>query len=146
MISKFAVQWGHFLFRGGLFSKIKLINKFTVNIFQYCAIRKQRLLCYTAALIFNINCSRLISVRCDFEPLGGLYYVTGGFNMKNIAWKFNLVLLAVLFNSVLNDWALELRGIDSLGNRLIYDTDLNITWYDFICRQIFWPEASEFRR
>ena len=26
---------------------------------------------------------------------------------------------------------LFLRGTDSLGNRLIYDTDLNITWYDY---------------
>jgi hypothetical protein len=27
--------------------------------------------------------------------------------------------------------ALQYRGTDMLGNRLIYDTDLNITWYDF---------------
>ena len=27
--------------------------------------------------------------------------------------------------------ALIVRGTDSLGNRLIYDADLNITWYDF---------------
>jgi hypothetical protein len=27
--------------------------------------------------------------------------------------------------------ALELRGTDSLGNRLIYDTDFDITWYDY---------------
>lgn len=26
---------------------------------------------------------------------------------------------------------LELRGTDTLGNRLIYDPDLDITWYDF---------------
>jgi len=24
------------------------------------------------------------------------------------------------------------RGVDSLGNKLIYDSDLNITWYDFM--------------
>lgn len=29
------------------------------------------------------------------------------------------------------DAALISRGTDSLGNRLIYDNDLNITWYDF---------------
>ena len=27
--------------------------------------------------------------------------------------------------------ALILRGTDGLGNRLIYDTDRDITWYDF---------------
>ncbi len=26
---------------------------------------------------------------------------------------------------------LELRGADNLGYNLVYDTDLDITWYDF---------------
>lgn len=30
------------------------------------------------------------------------------------------------------------RGADSLGNRLIYDTDLNITWYDYTNSRDTW--------
>jgi len=56
------------------------------------------------------------------------------------------MLFVVLFISALNAHAaLELRGTDSLGNRLIYDTDLNITWYDYtFYRQILWPEGVNF--
>jgi hypothetical protein len=38
------------------------------------------------------------------------------------------------------------RGADTLGNHLIYDTDLNITWYDYTSsyatwyNQMFWAE------
>lgn len=43
-----------------------------------------------------------------------------------------VMLFAVLFISTLSAHAaLELRGTDSLGHRLIYDTDFNITWYDY---------------
>ena len=43
-----------------------------------------------------------------------------------------VVLFAVFFISTLSANAtLELRGTDSQGNRLIYDSDLNITWYDY---------------
>jgi len=52
--------------------------------------------------------------------------------MKNLR-KISIIvgLFSVFFISVLSAHAtLELRGTDSLGNRLIYDSDLNITWYD----------------
>jgi len=38
-----------------------------------------------------------------------------------ISWSFSVDAYATLIN----------RGTDSLGNRLIYDTSLNVTWYDF---------------
>jgi hypothetical protein len=42
-----------------------------------------------------------------------------------------VIVVMVLVCSMQAQAALELRGTDSLGNRLIYDTDLNITWYDY---------------
>jgi hypothetical protein len=44
---------------------------------------------------------------------------------------FLILLAVVLVFSVQAQAALELRGEDSLGNRLIYDTDFDITWYDY---------------
>lgn len=41
------------------------------------------------------------------------------------------MLLMVLGFSMQAQAALELRGVDSLGNRLIYDIDFDITWYDY---------------
>ena len=35
---------------------------------------------------------------------------------------------------------LILRGTDSLGNRLIYDNDLNITWYDYTKSNTVWQD------
>jgi hypothetical protein len=37
--------------------------------------------------------------------------------------------------------ALELRGTDSLGNRLIYDSDLDITWSVFIKKPVLLPDT-----
>ena len=48
---------------------------------------------------------------------------------KSLAVLFGLVLLMGL--SLQAHAALLNRGTDSLGNRLIYDSDLNITWYDY---------------
>ena len=45
--------------------------------------------------------------------------------------KFILVIAFLFFSSTAHA-ALINRGIDTLGNRLIYDTDLDITWYDAI--------------
>ncbi len=43
-----------------------------------------------------------------------------------------VLLVAVFFISTLSaDAGLQNRGTDSQGNRLIYDSDLNITWYDY---------------
>ncbi len=49
--------------------------------------------------------------------------------MKNIL-TFLFVLVIILGLSLQAHAILENRGTDILGNRLIYDTDLNITWYD----------------
>ncbi len=51
---------------------------------------------------------------------------------KKKSISFIVVLLTVLFITTLSAQAeLFNRGTDSLGNRLIYDSDLNITWYDY---------------
>ncbi|RJQ21479.1 MAG: DUF1566 domain-containing protein [Nitrospiraceae bacterium] len=39
--------------------------------------------------------------------------------------------------------ALENRGTDSLGNRLIYDSDLDITWYDYTNSNNTWQEQVD---
>ena len=44
---------------------------------------------------------------------------------------FLFVLVMVLSFSIQAQAELFNRGNDSLGNRLIYDSDLNITWYDY---------------
>ena len=42
-----------------------------------------------------------------------------------------LIMVGIIFGlSVQADATLFLRGTDTLGNQLIYDSDLNITWYD----------------
>jgi hypothetical protein len=38
---------------------------------------------------------------------------------------------------------LENRGTDSLGNRLIYDPNLNITWYDYTHETGVWQDQGE---
>jgi len=52
-------------------------------------------------------------------------------------------LLAVLFLVSSAHATLELRGTDSLGNRLIYDTDLNITWYDYTKSWDTWQNQND---
>ena len=42
-----------------------------------------------------------------------------------------VIMAMVLVFSMQAQAALQNLGTDSLGNRLIYDTDLNITWYDY---------------
>lgn len=42
-----------------------------------------------------------------------------------------VLLVMVLVFSVQSDAALQNLGTDSLGNRLIYDTDIDVTWYDY---------------
>jgi hypothetical protein len=48
------------------------------------------------------------------------------------------VLVLVLGLSGAAQAALINRGADSLGNRLIYDDDLNITWYDYTNSATYW--------
>lgn len=50
--------------------------------------------------------------------------------MKRIL-TFLMALVMVLGLTVTANATLILRGTDSLGNRLIYDDDLDITWYDY---------------
>ncbi|MBE9573359.1 MAG: hypothetical protein IMF11_22245 [Proteobacteria bacterium] len=47
------------------------------------------------------------------------------------------------------DAALLMRGTDILGNKLIYDTDMDITWYDYTKsadtwdNQVAWADSLE---
>ena len=50
--------------------------------------------------------------------------------MKRVLILLVMVVMVSLC-SISAEAALELRGTDINGNRLIYDSDLNITWYDF---------------
>ena len=50
--------------------------------------------------------------------------------MKRI-FILTVIMAMVLVFSMQAHAALSNRGTDSLGNRLIYDSDLNITWYDY---------------
>lgn len=58
-----------------------------------------------------------------------------------------MVLAMVVGLSVPAHATLILRGTDTLGNRLIYDDDLNITWYDYTksydewLNQVNWADA-----
>jgi hypothetical protein len=47
------------------------------------------------------------------------------------AFILGVIMVMVLVCSMQAHAALQNLGTDSLGNRLIYDTDLNITWYDY---------------
>ena len=48
--------------------------------------------------------------------------------------------IITLFASMQAHAALENLGADSLGNNLIYDSDLDITWYDFSNSADLWQE------
>ncbi|MBT3878429.1 MAG: hypothetical protein HOI47_25250 [Candidatus Scalindua sp.] len=54
--------------------------------------------------------------------------------MKNLI----LAILILLFSSSVASATMINRGIDTLGNRLIYDQDLDITWYDFSNTSVTW--------
>ena len=50
-----------------------------------------------------------------------------------------LIILAILLSFAVSVTAELLnRGTDSPGNRLIYDSDLNITWYDYTNSAAYW--------
>ena len=54
----------------------------------------------------------------------------------------SVALLAMVFGGyTLADAALYDRGADNLGNHLIYDSDLNITWYDYNSGTMTWTQA-----
>ncbi len=57
--------------------------------------------------------------------------------MKRILILF-VIMAMLLAYSVQADAALYNRGTDILGNSLIYDSDLNITWYDFTNSSASW--------
>lgn len=67
--------------------------------------------------------------------------------MKKI-YVFLMTMVILLGLSVTSYATLVLRGTDTLGNHLIYDSDLNITWYDFTRydtwqNQVNWADALE---
>ena len=52
-----------------------------------------------------------------------------------------LIVVVLLFGHTLQaDAGLSMRGSDNLGNRLIYDSDLDITWYDFTSKAASWQD------
>ncbi|MDO8335189.1 MAG: hypothetical protein Q7T74_00175, partial [Candidatus Saccharibacteria bacterium] len=53
--------------------------------------------------------------------------------------RFIVLLLVIFFILTISAHATQYnRGSDSLGHRLIYDSDLNITWYDYTQSQANW--------
>ncbi|RJQ54519.1 MAG: DUF1566 domain-containing protein [Nitrospiraceae bacterium] len=59
---------------------------------------------------------------------------------KGMRISLVVCLLAVLFLATTSNAELFNRGTDSLGYRLIYDSDLDITWYDFSNSQNIWVD------
>ena len=59
--------------------------------------------------------------------------------MKTLFIAISTVVIA-LFASVQSHAALQNVGTDSLGNNLIYDSDLDITWYDFTSKAATWQD------
>jgi hypothetical protein len=55
--------------------------------------------------------------------------IKGGNNMKRFICV--VIVATVLLLSIGAHAALQNLGTDTLGNRLIYDTDFDITWYDY---------------
>ena len=51
--------------------------------------------------------------------------------MKRILFCMLAMLIMYGLVTTANAYTLELRGTDTAGNRLIYDPDLDITWYDY---------------
>lgn len=58
--------------------------------------------------------------------------------MKKRKIRIVICLLAVLFLASSTHAELFNRGTDSLGNQLIYDSDLDITWYDYTTSSNTW--------
>lgn len=56
----------------------------------------------------------------------------------------NIVLFVMVFVfSMQSHAALQTLGVDSLGNRLIYDTDFDITWYDYTKSYDTWQNQMD---
>jgi hypothetical protein len=65
------------------------------------------------------------------------FYLKEGQRMKR-TFILAMITAMVLVCSMQAHAALSNRGTDSLGNRLIYDSDLNITWYDYTNSPTTW--------
>ena len=65
-------------------------------------------------------------------------FVMKGIKMKRILFLLMAVIVVFGLGTTANAYTLEVRGTDTLGNRLIYDPDLNITWYDFSKAPAIW--------
>ena len=67
--------------------------------------------------------------------------------MKNKYFSIFICGALTLFLTGISKATLTDRGIDSLGNHLIYDSDLNITWYDMTSsfasweNQVIWADG-----
>ncbi|MEW6600626.1 MAG: hypothetical protein AB1499_06625 [Nitrospirota bacterium] len=62
--------------------------------------------------------------------------------MKKVLY-LALMTAVVLVFSMQSQAALQNLGVDSLGNRLIYDTDLDITWYDYTNSHTTWQNNMD---
>lgn len=51
--------------------------------------------------------------------------------MKKVFYTMAFAIILVFEFFSITSASLLVRGLDDLGNQLIYDTDLNITWYDY---------------
>ena len=51
--------------------------------------------------------------------------------------------LAVLLLGTVANAGLVLRGVDTMGNNLIYDSDRNLTWYDFSNPSSSWQDQTD---
>lgn len=56
---------------------------------------------------------------------------------------FTVIMALVLVCSMQAHAALSNRGTDINGNRLIYDSDLNITWYDYTNNYDTWQQQAD---
>lgn len=64
--------------------------------------------------------------------------------MKKILSLILLAMIVVLgLETTANAYPLEVRGTDTLGNRLIYDPDRNITWYDYTNAATAWQSQVD---
>lgn len=62
--------------------------------------------------------------------------------MKLRSLCFTVVLFAVfLFPALSAHAVLYNRGVDTLGNQLIYDSDIDITWYDYTYTYSTWQDS-----
>lgn len=60
--------------------------------------------------------------------------------MKRVLFCLLAMIVVLGLGTTANAYTLELRGTDTMGNRLIYDPDLDITWYDYSNARTTWVD------